>query len=78
MTTKERILNEMEVLDDMQLKTLEEFLLSLKASKPAIHSHPFDENELARLYGEYVSEDIELAEADLPSFVSRLESEDRK
>lgn len=76
MTTKEQLLREIEVLDDAQLREVEEFLAFLRFRSR--HDTPvvFDRAQTAEQYREAATEDRKMAEEGLSDYARELRRED--
>lgn len=75
MSIKEEVLEELEKLDDAELREIATYLAFLKhRSQRKVHA--LDESQLAALYSEFAIEDRELAEQGLADYAEGLIKED--
>jgi len=77
MTVKEHILNEINHLDDKQLYEIEKYIKFLKFNSRFSYYSKYNEEDLARLYGEYAEEDREFAEEGMEDYMTNLKKEDK-
>ena len=77
MSTKEQVVEQIEMLNEAELKEVAGYLAFLKFrarnTTPAL-----DEAQLAALYAEFADEDRNLAEAGMAEYVEGLSEEDAK
>ena len=72
MSTKEQVLEELESLNETELKEVAEYLAFLKYQSRLKVVPTVDESQLAALYSEFAEEDREMAEAGLGDYVNVL------
>jgi hypothetical protein len=75
MSTKERVLEEIETLSEAEIKAVAEYLAFLKY-RSQNKSHVVDESQLAALYSEFAEEDRSLAEEGISDYAEGLAKED--
>jgi hypothetical protein len=75
MTIKEQVVEELQTLNEAELKEVAEYLAFLKFRARRTAS-AFDESQLAALYAEFADEDRSLAEAGMADYVKGLTEED--
>lgn len=74
---KEFITQELETLNEEQLRQVADFMAFLKF-RLCSHRCKIDENQLATLYSEFAEEDQKLAEEGLDEYAELLRQEDLK
>jgi hypothetical protein len=74
--TKEIVKQEIDYLNDQQLKQLADFIAFLKFQSKLSQPKP-DLNQFANLYQEFADEDRELAEIGMSEYTKSLENEDQ-
>ncbi len=77
MTIKEHLVKELDRLDEKQLLEVEEFVSFLKFRSRFLPSQVFDEEQMAKLYGEFAEEDRLLAEEGIQDYATDLSKEDQ-
>lgn len=75
MMSREKIKQEVERLNEMQLKQVADFITFLKF-RDRTKNWTIDENQLAVLYAEFAEDDRELAEAGMNEYAESLKQED--
>lgn len=75
MTIKEHLVKELDGLDEKQLLEVEEFVLFLRFRSRFLPSQVFDEEQMAKLYGEFAEEDRLLAEEGIQDYATDLSSD---
>ena len=76
MTTRERIVEELNGLSQAELEQVAHYLELVKTQFAADAKNGFDETRLAALYAEFAGEDRELAEQGLSDYATALVKED--
>ena len=76
-TDKERLHQEIDILDDRQLQSVRYFIDSLKEGQNRLSKATRDESKLAVLYREFEEEDRILAETGMESYSTNLKKEDK-
>ncbi|MEB3120089.1 MAG: hypothetical protein VKL41_02565 [Snowella sp.] len=74
--TKETLKQDIDHLDDEQLKQIADFIAFLKFQSKLSKSTP-DLSQFANLYQEFADEDRELAEIGISEYTKSLENEDK-
>jgi hypothetical protein len=77
MAAKEHLLMEIQVLDDEQLRLVEEYVAFLRFRSRRDIPVVFDRSQAAGLYGEFATEDRKMAEAGMNDYVEGLRREDK-
>ena len=77
MAAKEHLLMEIQVLDDEQLRLVEEYVAFLRFRSRRDIPVMFDRSQAAGLYGEFATEDRKMAEAGMNDYVEGLKREDK-
>jgi len=78
MTVKESLVKELDRLNETQLVEVEKFVLFLRFSSHIIPYKKFDDEQMAKLYGEFAEEDSLLAEEGLKDYTNMLLKEDKQ
>jgi len=78
MTIKEHLVKELDRLDEKQLIEVEEFVSFLKFRSRCLPSQVFDEEQMAKLYGEFAEEDRLLAEEGIQDYATDSSKEDQQ
>lgn len=73
--TKETLKQELDRLNDQQLKQIADFIAFIKFQSKLSQPNP-DLNQFAHLYQEFANEDRELAEMGISEYTQSLEHED--
>ncbi|MCI0486595.1 MAG: hypothetical protein L0229_08340 [Blastocatellia bacterium] len=76
MSVREEIIQQLQELNDDQLKQVADYLSFVKYRSRIRPVTPFDERQLAALYAEFAEEDLELAEAGIGDYHEALLKED--
>jgi len=76
MTTRERIVEELNGLSQAELEQVAQYLEFVKTQSGPNAKNGFDETRLAALYAEFAVEDRELAEQGLSDYATALVKED--
>lgn len=76
MSTKERIVQELDALSQAELEQIAHYLAFVKHQTRIKATPTLDETQLAALYGEFVEEDQQLAEEGLSDYAGALAKED--
>ena len=75
MVSREKIKQEVDRLNQVQLKQVSEFIEFLKFRDRTVN-WAIDENQLAALYAEFAEDDRELAETGMDEYAESLKQED--
>ncbi len=75
MSTKERVLEEIKLLSEAEIKEVADYLAFLKY-RSRNKSRVIDESQLAALYAEFAEEDRSLAEEGMEEYAEGLVKED--
>ena len=75
--TKETLKQDIDCLNDQQLKQIADFIAFLKFQSKLSKSTP-DLSQFANLYQEFADEDRELAEIGISEYTKSLENEDKE
>ena len=78
MSTKEQIVEEINMLSEAELKEVADYLAFLKFRARHNSSLMLDEAQLASLYAEFADEDRNLAEEGMTDYLEGLMEEDSK
>ncbi len=78
MVCKEHLVKELEELDEEQLHEVEEYVTFLKFRSRFMPSPTLDEEQIAKLYGEFAKEDRLLAEEGIADYANSLSKEDKQ
>ncbi|MBA2340484.1 MAG: hypothetical protein H0V88_08825 [Pyrinomonadaceae bacterium] len=78
MTIKEQVAEDLETLNEAELKQVAEYLAFLKFRSRSKPVPQFDETQLAALYAEFADEDRVLADEGLSEYAENLENEDTR
>lgn len=78
MTVQERLVKEIESLNEQQLNELEQYVAFLKFRSRFVLTHLFDQNKIAKLYSKFAKEDKILAEEGMDDYVNGLIKEDKQ
>jgi hypothetical protein len=78
MAAKEHIIEEIEDLDETQLREVENYLAFLKFRSRLQPAQSFDKNAVEGLYREFAAEDRSLAEEGMAEYARDLKREDDK
>ena len=77
MAVKEHLVTEIQALDDEQLKLVEEYIAFLRFRSRRDIPVVFDRSQAAGLYGEFATEDRNMAEAGMSDYREGLKREDK-
>jgi hypothetical protein len=75
MSTRDKVLEEIETLSEVEIKEVAEYLAFLKYRSQS-KSRVVDEAQLAALYAEFAEEDRSLAEEGMSDYIDGLMKED--
>ncbi|MGR3311143.1 MAG: hypothetical protein ACUZ77_10260 [Candidatus Brocadiales bacterium] len=78
MTYKEHLVKELEELNEKQLHEVEEYVTFLKFRSRFMPSPTLDEEQIAKLYGEFTEEDRLLAEEGMADYANSLSKENKQ
>ena len=78
MAVQERLVKEIESLNEQQLREVEQYVAFLKFRSRFILPHFFDQNKIAKLYSKFAKEDKYLAEEGMDDYVNGLIKEDKQ
>lgn len=78
MSLKERVAQELDNLDEPELRQVADYLSFLKFQARTSHRPQVSENDLAALYAEFADEDRRLAEEGMADYARGLAAEDRR
>lgn len=76
MSLKQQVVQELDNLNETELRHVAEYLAFLRFRSRFRHILTFDEKQLAERYAEFADEDRELAEAGMEDYAIELSKED--
>ena len=77
MLARDHLVKELEELDEKQLHEIQEYVKFLKFRSRLAPPPALDEEQLAKLYGEFAQEDRLLAEEGMTDYAKNLSKEDK-